>query len=89
MPVAKETSTDSHVDRGIHFFASRYALVRLPMGMRIWVAVAFPVVRFRRFFRSLLGLINRSNPYVVRESYLVKGSYGENECERRSKMGKQ
>ncbi len=31
----------------------------------------------------------RSNPYAVRESYLVKGSYGENECECRSKKGKQ
>jgi hypothetical protein len=45
----------------------------------------FPLVRFRCFLCSILGLINRLNPFVVQESYLVRGSYGGNECKSRSR----
>ena len=55
------------------------------MRMRISLAVAFLIAPFTRFFCRSLGLINRLNPYVVRESYLNGLSYGENECKSRSR----
>ena len=45
------------------------------MAMRISIAVAFLFARFPCFFRRLPGLINRSNPYVVHRSYLIRVSY--------------
>jgi hypothetical protein len=65
---------DSLLARGISLFVkARYKLVQLSIRIQISVAVAFPLVRFRRFFRSLLGLINHLYPYAVKKSYLVRG----------------
>ena len=55
------------------------------MTMRILIAVAFLFARFPCFFHRLLGLINRSNPYVVRRSYLTRVSYKEYESKTRNK----
>lgn len=53
------------------------------MAMRISIAVVFLFVHFLRFFHHSLGLINRSNPYVVQKSYLTEGSYErKRECKR-------
>ena len=55
------------------------------MTMRTFLIVAFLLARFHHFFRCSLGLINRLNPYTVRESYLNRGSYKGNESKRRSR----
>ena len=54
-------------------------------AMRILIAVAFLFARFPCFFHCLLGLINRSNPYVLRRSYLIRVSYKEYESKTRGK----
>ena len=87
--IANRISTDSHVVLGLRLFdMARYKLSQFAhedanIGRR-----RFPLVRFRRFFctpSTLLGLINRLNPYTVQESYLVRGSYGGNKCKSRSR----
>ena len=51
------------------------------MAVRISLAVALVLAQFRRFFRCSLGLINRLNPYAVREPYLERASYVLNNSE--------
>ena len=82
VPHCGGVSTDSPVVCGIGLFdKARYKIVQFAhvdanIGCR-----RSPLVRCRCFLRSILGLINRLNPYVVQESYpLVRGSYGGNEC---------
>jgi hypothetical protein len=74
------------VVRGISLFdRARYKLLQVAhedanIGRR-----RFLLVQFRRSFCSILGLINRLNLHAVRESYLVRRSYGGDECKSRSR----
>ena len=52
------------------------------MRMRISLAVAFLLARFRRFFCCSFGLTNHLNPYAVQESYLNGMSYSKNESKK-------
>jgi hypothetical protein len=86
VPHCGGVSTDSPVVHGIGLFdRARYEIVRFAHEDANIGCRRFSLVRFRCFLRLILGLINRLNPYVVRESYLVRGSYGGNGCKGRSR----
>ncbi len=86
VPHCRGVSTDSHVVRGIGpFDKARYKIVQFTHEDSNIGCRRFPLARFRCFLCSILGLINLLNPYVVRESYLVRGSYDGNECKSRGR----
>ena len=84
--IANEISTDSHVVLGIRpFDMARYKLSQFTHEDANIGCCCFPLVWLWRFLCTILGLINRLYPYAVRESYLVRGSYGGNKCKSRSR----